>query len=549
MMSLSFSHVLLLFYFSFVLKTACGIDAPPSVDCRGDGSRCKIFNSQGYWEDRHNCEAAYAALPRSEAELVHAVAVAVKRQQKIRVVSRMAHALPRLVCPGRQGLIINTQNYDSVIAIDKTAMTITVQAGIMMRDVMEEAAKHGLAVPAMIYWDGVSAAGVISTGAHGSGLVGKGSGVYEYVVSMRLVVPATPSEGYAKVITLTEADEDMKAARISLGTLGAISEITFALRPMFKRSVSIAVRDDKDLENEIEDFLRAYEFADIEWIPSHGKAVFLTKYGVPVDVPGEGEFAILRGSKVSDVERDAYQYDTYQSTNDVDAICNLLESQTISSVAQGNGFVNDGVRFTGYPVIGYNHRMQSFGGCQGNGTSNNLKYPKHLDKNDTICLWDRRVHTNMNFDLELRVPMSRILNVIEDIKKLRDLNPQKLCDIADILIRSVKQSEAYLGPPEDVVAMDLRSYRPREPDTPRWNEDVFEEIEQMVIEKHGGALHWGKSGGYLFGGLAKRAVNLEKFLIVKERLDPHGIFSNKWTNGLFGRGVEEFKDGCGLDKM
>ncbi|KAH9323428.1 hypothetical protein KI387_018067, partial [Taxus chinensis] len=307
-MFLRASNVFLLFYVSLVLNSAWGIDAPPSVECRSDGSRCRIFNSQGYWEDRKNCEAAYAALPTSEAELVHAVAVAVKTQEKVRVVSRMAHALPRLVCPGRQGLIINTQNYDSVIAINKTAMTITVQSGIMMRDVMEEAAKHGLAVPAMIYWNGVSAAGVISTGAHGSGLAGKGSGVYEYVVSMRLVVAAPPSEGYAKVITLTEADEDMKAARISLGTLGAISEITFALQPMFKRSVSIAVENDTDLEKQAERFLRTYEFADIEWVPSHGKAVFMTKYSVPVDVPGDGENAILRdGSRVADVERDAYQ--------------------------------------------------------------------------------------------------------------------------------------------------------------------------------------------------------------------------------------------------
>ncbi|KAH9304397.1 hypothetical protein KI387_008801, partial [Taxus chinensis] len=30
----------------------------------------------------------------------------------------------------------------------------------------------------------------------------------------------------------------------------------------------------------------------------------------------------------------------------------------------------------------------------------------------------------------------------------------------------ILEEEAYLGSPEDVVTMDLRSYRPREPDTP-----------------------------------------------------------------------------------
>nr|AKH04265.1 putative FAD/FMN-containing dehydrogenas [Taxus baccata] len=312
MMSLSLSHLLLLFYFTLVSKSACGIavPSPPSVECKNHGKTCRIYNFQGYWEDRKDCEAGYAAWPKSEAEVVHAVAAAVKIKQKIRVVSGLAHALPKLVCPGREGLIINTQNYASVFPVNKTAMTITVQGGTMMRDVMEEAANQGFAVPAMIYWNGVSAAGVISTGAHGSGLAGKGSGVYEYVVSMRLVVPASPSEGYAKVITLTEEDEDMKAARISLGTLGAISEITFALQPMFKRSVSISVENDTDLETEAERFLRTYEFGDIEWVPSHGKAVYMKKYGVPVDVPGNGENALVtRGFRVIDIETAAYHYE------------------------------------------------------------------------------------------------------------------------------------------------------------------------------------------------------------------------------------------------
>jgi FAD-dependent oxidoreductase len=103
-----------------------------------------------------------------------------------------------------------------------------------------------------------------------------------------------------------------------------------------------------------------------------------------------------------------------------------------------------------------------------------------------------------------------------------------------------------------VVTLELLYYRLKEPKTPKWNEDVYEEMEKMVIEKHGGTLHWGKSGGYLFGGLARRAVNLEKFLQVKNRYDPEGLFSNDWTDGLLGvggKGVEELRDGCALDKM
>ncbi|GLJ25112.1 hypothetical protein SUGI_0480260 [Cryptomeria japonica] len=554
-MTIRFLIVFILFFTPVLCTdTENGACPPaPSLECKSHA--CEILNYLGIWEDRSICKAASVALPTSESQLFHAVAHAVQNNQKIRVVSRHAHSLSMLVCVESQGLIISTQNYDSIIEVNKKAMTITVQSGTIMRDVIEAAAKHGLALPTMTYINGVSAAGVISTGAHGSGLKGKGSAVYEYVLGMRIIVPASPSEGYAKIISLTEADEDLKAAKLGLGTLGAISEITFALEPMFKRSVSVSVKDDYDLENEAERFLRAHTYGDIYWLPSHRKALFFASDRVSVDVAGDGINSFLgTPSRVVDIESSAYQFDAIQAKADVDAICNLVGNRTIQSAANGLGFLNDGKRFTGYPVVGFNHRMQTGGKCEqvSKQIDKSCTPTQILDKNETTCTWDRRVHSSLFFDVELRVPMSRLREAIVDMKKIRDLNPQRMCDQSTIVMRSIKKSQAYLGPSRDQVTMELTTHRPREAGMPKWNEDVYQEIEQMVIEKYGGGLHWGKSGGHLFGGLAKRTVNLEGFLKVKERFDPKGVFSNDWTDGLLGiggKGVEELRDGCALDKM
>lgn len=244
-----------------------------------------------------------------------------------------------------------------------------------------------------------------------------------------------------------------------------------------------------------------------------------------------------------------------QAQEDVDGICKTLEDLIDNLQATGSGFVNDGKRFTGYPVVGFNHRMQTSGECQGYAKDNvpNTCTPTEiLDKNETVCEWDRRVNHKLYFNVELRIPLSRLRELMIDVKKLRDLNPKMLCDNNGIHIRSIKKSEAYLGPKEDVVAFELTLHRPRKAGTPKWNEDVYQEIEQIVIEKYGGALHWAKSGGYLFGGLARRAVNLKEFLKVKERFDPAGLFSTEWTDGVLGiggRGIAEWRDGCALDKM
>ncbi|KAH9310585.1 hypothetical protein KI387_025620 [Taxus chinensis] len=336
---------------------------------------------------------------------------------------------------------------------------------------------------------------------------------------------------------------------------------------MFKRSVSATVKDDDDLENVTESFLRDHEFAEITWIPSHRKVVFTSIDRVPVDTPGDGLCAKIGiPARVRDIETAASAWfgnifigkdDTFQAEEDVDALCHVIEQIIISHVAIGGGFLNDEKNFTRYPVIGFNHRMQASGGCQGSHSIQENKLEtctptKVLDKNETICTWDRRVQTTLGFDVELRVPMSLLWEAIKDLKKIRDLNPRSLCDVSGIFIRSIKKSKAYLGHVDDVVAFELKSYRPRKRGTPKWNEDVYEEIEQMVIEKYGGGLHWGKSGGYLFGGLTKKVVSFNKFLKVKDKFDVHGVFSNEWTNGLFGIGgdrVEELRAGCALDKM
>ena len=54
---------------------------------------------------------------------------------------------------------------------------------------------------------------------------GNGSSVHDYVVVLKIVSPGGPGDGFVKVRLLKDGDEELEAAKFSLGVLGVISQV------------------------------------------------------------------------------------------------------------------------------------------------------------------------------------------------------------------------------------------------------------------------------------------------------------------------------------
>lgn len=280
---------LIFFFCFFTFASATPPDDP--VKCELGNTMCSVTNSYGAFADRAKCRAEKVEYPYSEAELISMVAAATKAGQKMRVVTRYSHSITKLVCTdGKDGVLISTKFLNKVVGTNPEAKTLTVESGVTLRQLIEEAAELELALPYAPYWWGLTVGGLMGTGAHGSSLWGKGSAVHDYVSEIRMVSPGLASDGYVKVRVLSETmdPDEFRAAKVSLGVLGVISQVTFELQPLFKRSLTYVMQSDSDFGDQAVTFGDKHEFADFLWLPSQGKVVYRQDDRVPLNASGDG---------------------------------------------------------------------------------------------------------------------------------------------------------------------------------------------------------------------------------------------------------------------
>ncbi|KAG9139023.1 hypothetical protein Leryth_023942 [Lithospermum erythrorhizon] len=268
---------------------------PNPIKCNSSTNICTLQNSYAVWGDRKECQVVQKSIiyPTNEEELRLAVANANKKRLKVKVVTKFSHTIPKLACPSNNNnnnssLIISTERYDSIIDVDVENLSVTADAGVGLRAIIDRVAAFGLSLVASPYWEGVSVGGMISTGAHGSSWWGKGGSMHDHVIGMRLIVPAKQSQGYAQVVEVKGQDPLLRAAKVSLGVLGVISKVTFSLERGFKRSVTYNFTNDDDFEHEFMDLAKRHEFADIQWYPSRHTVVYRNDDRVPINTPGDG---------------------------------------------------------------------------------------------------------------------------------------------------------------------------------------------------------------------------------------------------------------------
>jgi FAD/FMN-containing dehydrogenase len=162
---------------------------------------------------------------------------------------------------------LNLDNLTGITSIDPDRMNATILAGTRIRDIGAPLLERGLALANQGDIDVQAIAGAIGTGTHGTG---RAFGSFSSTMIACDIVTAT-----GDMLRVDESDLDLlRAARVSVGTLGVMVSVTLRVIPAYKlerTSFPVPYAETESRWNEVEPNSRNLEFW---WVPPLDTSVF-----------------------------------------------------------------------------------------------------------------------------------------------------------------------------------------------------------------------------------------------------------------------------------
>lgn len=228
------------------------------------------------WAGNQTARPETVLAPRSDAEVAEAVRSAHAGGRAVRVVGS-GHSFTAAAVAN--DVLMRVDALSGIRSVDRENLTVTVGAGTPLHVLNDLLHAEGLALANMGDIAYQTVAGAISTGTHGTG-VGLG-GIAAQVRGLRLVDGA----GRETVCTASENADVLDVARVSVGSLGVITEVTLAVVPAFLLAATEMPMRVDALLGDIDGLVHGNDHFEFFWVPHTGWA--LTKRNNRTDGPRE----------------------------------------------------------------------------------------------------------------------------------------------------------------------------------------------------------------------------------------------------------------------
>jgi L-gulono-1,4-lactone dehydrogenase len=415
------------------------------------------------WAREQRCAPLRIERPRSEEELAHVVAVA--RRVKV---AGAGHSFTDIACT--DGVLVDISGMRRILAVD--GETVTVEAGISLRELGKELRLRGLAMENQGDVDPQTLAGALATATHGTG--GGFGNLSSRVAGVRLV------DGRGELHELSDGDE-LRAARVSLGALGAISAVTLRCVPAFTIHRVDEPRPLDDVLPRVDELVDSNDHWEAFVMPYTRRALTLTSERTDRAPRPPGRARVF----VRDV---------------------LLENAALGA------FCRTG-RALPALIPWLNRRMASL-----------LSRAEHLDASNRVYANTRLVRFT---EMEYGIPREHLAEALERVLAL--IERRRLPVGFPIELRVVAPDDALLSTAHEraTAYIAVHQYRGMEFET------YFRAVE-AVMDEYGGRPHWGKRHYQTWATLRPRYPGWDRFAEVRRRLDPEGRFENDYLRRVLG---------------
>ncbi len=187
-----------------------------------------ISTPQGHvfqnWAGTQRAVVREVCWPETEAQVAAAMRRAGDRGLRLKVVGA-GHSWSDAAVPGYQAMSLD--RLAGLVAVDRASGEVTVRGGTRLFALNELLSREGLAMPVLGSIAQQSVAGAISTGTHGS--APRLGNLASLVSRLRMVLP----DGEVVEASADREPDLFRAARVGLGALGVITELTFRCVPAF----------------------------------------------------------------------------------------------------------------------------------------------------------------------------------------------------------------------------------------------------------------------------------------------------------------------------
>lgn len=437
---------------------------PPAPQVDADGTRRLPWQN---WSGYQHCLPKSRVAPRSEDELATLLREA---KHTLRPVGA-GHSFTPLV--PTEGTIISLRNFEGLKSHDPARMQATLGAGTKLGQLGPLLDGIGQALPNMPDIDEQSLAGAMATATHGTGAAL--GAMHAYLASLRLVTP----QGEVLDCSRSSHADIFDAARVSLGALGVITEVTLdnvAAHKLKRRSWIEPI--DTLIERFDELAAKHYSF-EIYYVPFCSRALAIT-----ID-PTEEPVRARRAE------------------SDNDAVMQMKQLRDWSGW---------------WP--GLRRRLLD-------AATQDYEPEEAVDVWYRVFPSERAVRFN---EMEYHLPREHLLATLKKVRARVESQHNEV--FFPIEVRVVKGDDAWLSPfggHQTSGSIAVHGYYLEDP------LPYFASIEPLYQDL-GGRPHWGKMNTLEAAAFAQRYPRWRDFLELRATLDPEGKMLNPYLKKVFGLG-------------